>query len=139
MRVSILVAALAGVISLSAAPAMAQAPADLGKFSEACRGGEAFLLGQVPAGTDSAAILTPLCSCLTNAFKDMSQKDIDMLAADLRGEGTDEAHQAHGSYDKLTELAREGLNNCFAEPDVAAAIKAAEPPPAAPTTPAAPQ
>lgn len=138
MRVSILIAVLAGV-SLSAAPAIAQTPADLGKFSEACRGGEAFLLGQVPEGTDSASILTPLCSCLVDAFKDMSQNDVDMLAADLRGEGTDEAHAAHGDYEGLTGRARTGLNNCFAAPDVAAALKAAEPPPADPAAPATPQ
>jgi hypothetical protein len=127
---------------------MAQTPADFGKFSEACMGGEAFLLGQVPEGVDSSTILTPLCGCLNTAFKDMAQADVDMLAADLRGEGTDDAHKAYGDYAKLTEQARGGLNSCFADPTVAAALKAAEPPAAdpaapatepAPATPAAPQ
>jgi hypothetical protein len=117
-------------------PAMAETPADFGKFSEACMGGEAFLLGQVPEGVDSSTILTPLCGCLTTAFKDMGQGDVDMLAADLRGEGTDDAHKAYGDYQKLTEQARTGLNNCFADPTVAAALKAAQPPAADPAAPA---
>lgn len=141
MRVSVF-AAIAAAATLFAMPAMAQTPADLTQFTAACQGGEAFLLGDVPEGTDSSSILTPLCGCLTTAFTDMSQKDVDMLSADLRGEGTDETHAAHGNYEGLTELAREGLNNCFASPDVAAALQAAQPPadpaaadPAAPATP----
>ena len=149
-------AALAGMIGLSAPQvAFAQTPADLTKFNESCIGGEAFLLGQVPEGVDSASILTPLCGCLTTAFKDLPQKDVDILAADLRGEGTDELHTAHGSYDKVTELAREGHEpdtelamelhiQCFARPEVSAAVQAAspapaEPAPAEPATPATPQ
>lgn len=141
MRLSTLFAVLAGVATLSAVPAMAQTPAEFGKFSEACMGGEAFLLGQVPEGVDSSTILTPLCSCLATAFKDMAQADVDMLAADLRGEGSDDAHKTYGDYQKLTELAREGLNNCFASPEVSTALKAAQPPAAdpAPATPATPQ
>ena len=128
---------------LFAVPSMAQTPTDLTQFTTSCQGGEAFLLGQVPEGVDSASILTPLCGCLTTAFVDLSQKDVDMLSADLRGEGTDEAHTAHGDYAGLTERAREGLTTCFASPDVAAAMAAAQPPadPAAsdPMAPATPQ
>ncbi|MDC9823906.1 hypothetical protein PRN20_09180 [Devosia sp. ZB163] len=139
MQIRFVAAALAGLIGLSAVPpALAQTPADTAGFSQACLGGATFLLGQVPEGADATTILTPLCGCLGTAFKDMSQKDIDMLAADLRGEGTDEAHTAHGNYQGLTELAREGLNNCFASPEVVAAMQAAQPP-AAETTPATPQ
>ncbi len=139
MQVRIVLAAIAGLFTLSAAPAaLAQTPADLTKFSETCLAAQAFLLGDVPAGVDSSLILTPLCGCLSGAFKDMPQKDVDILAADLRGEGTDELHAAHGSYDKVTELAREGLNTCFASPEVAAAMQAATPPApdAAPAAPA---
>ena len=130
-------------IGLMVVPAVAQTPADLTQFTAACQGGEAFLLGQVPEGIDSAPILTPLCGCLANAFKDLPQKDVDMLAADLRGEGTDEAHAAHGDYTGLTERAREGLTTCFASPEVSAAMAAAQPPaepaPADPAAPATPQ
>lgn len=139
MQVRIVLAAIAGLLTLSAAPAaLAQTPADFTKFSETCLAAQAFLLGDVPAGVDSSLILTPLCGCLTGAFKDLPQKDVDILAADLRGEGTDELHAAHGSYDKVTEVAREGLTTCFASPEVTAAMQAAAPPAAAPADPAAP-
>ncbi len=138
MQVRIVLAAIAGLLTLSAAPAaLAQTPADFTKFSETCLAAQAFLLGDVPQGVDASLILTPLCGCLTGAFKDMPQKDVDILAADLRGEGTDELHAAHGSYEKVTELARQGLTTCFASPEVTAAMQAATPPadPAAPATP----
>jgi len=125
------------MIALSASPAaLAQTPADFTKFSETCLAAQTFLLGEVPDGVDASLILTPLCGCLTGAFKDMPQKDVDILAADLRGEGTDELHAAHGSYEKVTELAREGLTTCFASPEVTAAMQAVTPP-AAPADPAA--
>lgn len=142
MRVSVLFAAVTAA-ALFAAPSIAQTPADLTQFTSSCQGGAAFLLGEVPAGVDSASILTPLCGCLTTAFAELPQKDVDMLAADLRGEGTDEAHTAHGDYAGLTERARGGLTTCFASPDVAAAMAAAQPPadpaPADPMAPATPQ
>lgn len=142
MRVSLLIAAAAAA-SLLAMPATAQTPADLTQFTAACQSGAEFLLGQVPEGVDTASILTPLCGCLSTSFQDMPQKDVDMLAADLRGEGTDEAHAAHGDYDGLTKRARDGLNTCFASPEVTAAMQAAQPPaepaPADPAAPATPQ
>ena len=132
-------AAFAGMLVLSlASTVQAQTPADFTKFNETCLAAEAFLLGEVPDGVDSSLILTPLCGCLTGAFKDMPQKDVDVLAADLRGEGTDELHAAHGSYEKVTELAREGLTTCFASPEVTAAMQTTMPPAAAPADPAAP-
>ena len=133
------------MLALSLAPtAQAQTPADFTKFTETCLAAQAFLLGEVPEGVDASLILTPLCGCLTGAFKDMPQKDVDILAADLRGEGTDELHAAHGSYEKVTELAREGLTTCFASPEVTAAMQttmpsSASPAPADPAAPAAPQ
>lgn len=139
MQVRIAFAALVGLMTCSAvAPAWAQAPADFAKFTESCMAAEAFLLGQVPAGVDSSSILTPLCGCLAGAFNVLPQKDIDILAADLRGEGSDEAHTAHGSYDKVSESAREGLTTCFASPEVSAALQAATPPAAEPAPEAAP-
>jgi len=137
LQVRIVIAAIAGLLSFSAGPAaLAQTPADFTKFNETCLAAEAFLLGEVPAGVDSSLILTPLCGCLTGAFKDMPQKDVDILAADLRGEGTDEAHTAHGSYEQVTNLAREGLTTCFASPEVTAAMQAVTPPAADPAAPA---
>lgn len=139
MQVRIALAAIAGLITFSVTPAaLAQAPADFTKFSESCLTAEAFLLGEVPAGVDSSLIMTPLCGCLSGAFKDLPQKDIDVLAADLRGEGTDEAHTAHGAYEKVSEAAREGLTTCFASPEVTAAMQAVAPPEAAPAPDAAP-
>ncbi len=131
-------AALAGMIGVLITPvAFAQTPADFTSFSASCQTAAPFLLGEVPAGVDASSVLTPLCGCLVTHFKDMPQKDVDILAADLRGEGTDELHAAHGSYEAVTELARQGLTTCFATPEVSAAMQAATPPadPAAPATP----
>jgi len=140
LQARIAFAALAGMIVLSVVPAaQAQSPADFTKFSETCLAAQTFLLGEVPEGVDASLILTPLCGCLTGAFKDMPQKDVDILAADLRGEGTDELHAAHGSYEKVTDLAREGLTTCFASPEVTAAMQAVTPPAADPAAPATPQ
>ena len=139
MQARIAFAALVGLIAVPlASTAQAQSPADLTKFSETCLAAQTFLLGEVPEGVDASLILTPLCGCLAGAFKDMPQKDVDILAADLRGEGTDELHAAHGSYDKVTDLAREGLTTCFASPEVTAAMQAVSPPAAAPADPVAP-
>lgn len=139
MQVRIAFAALAGLLTVAAAPAaLAQTPADFTKFSESCLAAAPFLLGEVPAGVDSASILTPLCGCLATTLKDLPQKDVDILAADLRGEGTEELHTAHGGYEAVTNLAREGLTTCFASPEVTAAMQAATPAPApAPAEPAA--
>jgi len=125
-------AALMAASVLALAPgARAQdaAPADLTGFNAACAGAQQFLLGEVPEGIDPTTILTPLCGCLDTQFKDFAQKDVDILAADLRGEGTEEAHAAHGDYAAVEEKARDGLNACFASPEVRAAM------PEAPATP----
>ncbi|MDB5542479.1 MAG: hypothetical protein JWQ89_4206 [Devosia sp.] len=133
MQVRIAVAALAGLMIISAAPAaLAQTPADFTKFNESCLAAAPFLLGQVPDGVDTASILSPLCGCLATSFKDLPQTDVDVLAADLRGEGTDAVHTAHGSYDKVAETARQGLTTCFASPEVVAAMEKAAPPATAP-------
>jgi hypothetical protein len=109
---------------LAVVPAQAQetTPADLGGFNEACAGAQQFLLGEVPAGVDPTSILTPLCACLDTGFKDLPQKDVDILATDLRGEGTEEAHAAHGGYDAVEGKAREVLNTCYASPEVQAVM-----------------
>jgi hypothetical protein len=114
-------------------------PADFTAFNAACAGASQFLLGDVAEGTDPATILTPLCGCLDTGFKDFPQADIDILAVDLRGEGTDELHAAHGSYDAVEEKARDVLNTCYASPEVMALMAPPEnPPPADPATPAEP-
>jgi hypothetical protein len=136
-------AALMAASMLAAIPA-AQAqdtPADMAVFNAACAGAAEFLLGDVPEGTDPATILTPLCACLDTGFKDSPQKDVDILAADLRGEGTEEAHAAHGDYEAVEERARDVLNACYASPEVMALMAPPENPspvdPAAPADPAA--
>lgn len=131
-------AALMAASMLAAIPA-AQAqdtPADLTGFNAACAGAAEFLLGDVPEGTDPATILTPLCACLDNGFKDSPQQDIDILAADLLGEGTEELHAAHGNYEAVEAKARDVLNACYASPEVMSLM----PPPEAPSAadPAAP-
>ncbi len=115
-------AALLAVSVLAAAPVVhAQDTAtDLAGFSEACAGAEVFLLGEVPEGTDAASILTPLCACLATGFGELPQADIDILATDLRGEGTDEMHAAHGNYEAVEETARDVLNACYASPEISA-------------------
>ena len=130
-----LAAAMAVSVLALAPGAQAQnaAPADFTAFNSACAGAQQFLLGNIPEGVDATKILTPLCGCLVTQFKDFSQKDVDILAADLRGEGTEEAHTAHGDYATVEEKARTALNTCFASPEVQAAMPAA---PAAPATPA---
>ena len=133
-------AALMAAAVLAVIPAVQaqDTPADMTAFSEACAGAATFLLGEVPEGTDPATILTPLCACLDTGFKGEPQKDVDILAADLRGEGTDELHAAHGSYEAVEEKAREVLNACYATPEVMALMAPPEnPPPADPAaTPA---
>ena len=84
-------AILAGSLTIAlSAPVSAQTPADFTKFSEACLGAQAFLIGELPDGTDPASILTPLCACIVTAFAPLTQPEVDMLAADLRGESTEE-------------------------------------------------
>lgn len=127
-RLRILIAVAASVACLFSAPmAFAQSGADLTQFSAACTGGAEFLLGQMPEGTEAEPILSPLCACLNTTFGALPQNDIDMLTADLRGEGTDEAHTAHGNYAALAETARTGLQTCFEAPEVVAAVQAAVP------------
>lgn len=136
--------ALAAIMAASLLAAIPAAraqdtPADLTTFDQACAGAQAFLLGEVPAGIDPATILTPLCACLDTGFKDLPQKDIDILAVDLRGEGTDELHTAHGSYQAVEDKARDVLNSCYATPEIMSLMTPPEnPPPADATTPAEP-
>lgn len=130
-------AALMAASMLAAIPA-AQAqdtPADLTGFNVACAGAAEFLLGDVPEGTDPATILTPLCACLDSGFKDSPQQDVDILAADLMGEGTEELHAAHGNYEAVEAKARDVLNACYASPEVTSLMPAPENP--APADPAA--
>jgi hypothetical protein len=139
-RLKNLLAMAASVACLMSMPAAFAQSADMTQFASACAGGADFLLGQLPEGTESEPILTPLCACLNQSFGTLPQKDIDILTADLKGEGTDEAHTAHGNYANLAETARVGLQTCFESPEVAAAIKASVPAePATPATEPAPQ
>ncbi len=131
-------AALLAASILAAIPAVSaqETEIDMTAFNEACAGAANFLLGDVPEGTDPVTILTPLCACMDTGFKPLGQADVDILAADLRGEGTEEAHAAHGSYDEVEEKARDVLNACYASPEVSALM--APPENEAPAEPAAP-
>jgi hypothetical protein len=123
-------AVLAGSLTLAlAAPVSAQTPADFTKFSEACQGAQAFLIGDLPEGTDPKTILTPLCACITTAFAPFTQQEVDVLAADLRGESTEESHAAFADYAALETKARDGLTSCFSKPEIQSLMPAA---PAAP-------
>ena len=118
-------AVLAGALTLAlAAPASAETPADFAKFTEACLGAQQFLIGELPAGTDPATILTPLCTCIVTAFAPFSQPEIDILATDLRGEATEESHAAFPTYAALEEKARDGLTTCFSSPEIIALMPA---------------
>lgn len=135
-------AALMAAAMLVAVPgAQAQdTPADLAGFNEACAGAEMFLLGEVPEGTDAQSILTPLCGCLATGFADLPQADIDILATDLRGQGTEELHVAHGNYEAVEETARDVLNACYASPEISALMVPPEnEAPAEAETPAEPE
>lgn len=123
-----LVALLAVGTLSAAAPAGAQTPADMTGFSQSCLGASAFLLGDVPESIEAGDILTPLCGCLTDTFAPLPQKDVDVLATDLRGESDDASHAAYGDYAALEETARQGLGTCFNIPEVTAAMDAAAPP-----------
>lgn len=125
MRFQLAVAASLACL-LSSPLAMAQTATDMTEFSATCLGADDFLLGQ-PEGVDPAPIMTPLCACLSATFGPMPEKDVAMLTTDLRGEGTDEAHAAHGAYEELAGKAREGVTACLADPEVAAAMQAAMP------------
>lgn len=126
-------AVLAGSLTIAlAAPVSAQTPADFTKFSEACLGAQTFLIGEVPEGTDPATILTPLCACIVTAFAPLTQPEVDMLVADLRGESTEESHAAYTDYAALETKARDGLTSCFSKPEIQSLM------PAAPAAPAAP-
>jgi hypothetical protein len=123
---------------LAALPASAQdTPTDMTGFNEACAGAATFLLGDLPEGTDPSTVLTPLCACLETGFSPFPQKDVDILALDLRGEGTEEAHTAHGDYLGVEDRARDVLNTCYAAPEVQSLMAIPEnPPPADGTAPA---
>lgn len=139
-----LAALLAASLFAATPSAYAQdTPADLAGFNAACAGAEMFLLGEVPEGTDAQAILTPLCGCLATGFADLPQADVDILAIDLRGEGTEELHVAHGNYEAVEETARDVLNACYASPEISALMvppeneaPAEDEPPADPEAPA---
>ncbi|MGV3491479.1 MAG: hypothetical protein ACO1OG_09170 [Devosia sp.] len=139
MRVSL--AAVAALACLFTAPAaMAQSTADLTAFNAACTGGESFLIGQLPEGTDTALITTPLCACLAQSFGTLPQADVDMLTADLTGAATDETRAASPNYPALAQTAQAGLQACMQSPEVVAAFEAALPPePVEPAAEPAPQ
>ncbi len=125
MLIRILPAAALILSGLFAQPAFAQAPADLAPFTEACTGAAMFLLPDAPEGTDTDLVMAPLCDCIVKGFSGFPQNEVDVLAADLRGESTEESHQAFGDYAALSDKARGVLEACTADPAVVAAKAAA--------------
>ncbi len=111
-------AALLGL--LMTAPVSAQV-SDTAPFLGACNaaGSEAF-------GLADAAQATAFCDCLAKGLSSRPQADLDVLAADLRGESTEATHTAHGNYEAVEEAARDVVDSCLADV-TAAAAPAADP------------
>jgi hypothetical protein len=106
-------------------PAFAEAAAEMAPFTEACKGAAMYLLPDAPEGTDTAPVMAPLCDCIVKGFAQFPQGEIDVLAADLRGESTEDTHKAFGDYQALSTKAGAVVQACFADPAVVAAKTAA--------------
>ena len=112
-----LLAAAAVLGLLLTAPASAQV-ADTAPFLEACNAA-----GQEAFGLADAAQATTFCGCLATGLSSRPQADLDILAADLRGESTEATHTAHGNYEAAEEAARDVVESCIAEVSEAAAAE----------------
>lgn len=123
--------------SLLAQPSFAQAASDMAPFTEACKGAAMYLLPDAPEGTDTAPVMALLCDCIVKGFAEFPQNEIDVLAADLRGESTEDTHKAFGDYQALSTKAGAVVQACFADPAVVAAKTAAGVAPAPAAAPAA--
>lgn len=112
-------AALLGL--LLTAPASAQV-ADTAPFLAACTaaGPEAF-------GLSTAEQSAAACGCIAADLSARPQADLDILAADLKGESTAETRAAHGSYEAVEEAARDSVGKCLAEVTGVAAPDAPDP------------
>ena len=124
MRGLTLLASLAMFAAISSSPIPAAA-ADFTAFRLACAGGGAFLLGDVPDGTNAQPILDALCPCLEAGFASYTQPEVDALEADLRTGTNDEAKAKFPASQELQAKASGTLRTCFASDAVMSAATAA--------------
>lgn len=115
--VAIVAAGLAG-------PSLAADPANFDKFQATCLTADAMLLGEVADGFDTAAVMTPLCSCLVTTFAAFTQPEVDVLTSDLDGTATEASHAAYADYAALSSRAGDGLQACFSSDEVTAVLSA---------------
>lgn len=102
-------------------PAAAQQALDRTGFEAACLANGVILTGPLPPEVDTAAVLGPLCACVSGQMASFPQADVDMLTKDLRGEATDVDHAAYGDYDGLVARAAGVVTACFSDPQILAA------------------
>lgn len=102
-------------------PLVAQEALDRTAFEAACTANGTMLIGSLPPDVDKAAVLTPLCACISGQMANYPQADLDMLTKDLNGEATDVDHAAYGDYDGLVARAGSVVTACFADPQLLAA------------------
>lgn len=114
---------LSGVVvfCVLSGPVSAQQALDRTAFEAACVANGAMLTGPLPPEVDQAAVLTPLCACISGQMASFPQGDVDMLTKDLRGEATDVDHAAYGDYDGLVARAGAVVSACFSDPRILAA------------------
>ena len=103
-----------------AVPAAPAAAADFAKFRLACHSEQAaaFLLGPEASREQADAVLGVLCPCLEQGFAQLSQPQIDALAADLRTGSSDEAKAKYAGYADLQQTATGVLGVCFSKDEV---------------------
>jgi hypothetical protein len=119
LKTLLLATAALGLLSVPA-----YAAPDMTKFDAACPKAGDFLLGQGPAGSDNAKVLTVLCPCLSTGFSAYPQRDVDALTNDL---ATGDSKQSEASYPGYAELkTRAGgiLMSCLNDPTVVDALRA---------------
>jgi len=102
-------------------PVAAQQALDRTAFEAACLANGAVLAGPLPPEVDMAAVLKPLCACVSGQMAGFSQADVDMLTKDLRGEASEVDHAAYGDYDGLVARAGSAVTACFSDPQLLAA------------------
>jgi hypothetical protein len=109
------------LVCVLVAPAAAQQALDRTAFEAACLANGTMLTGPLPPEVDQAAVLAPLCACVSGQMASYPQADLDMLAKDLRGEATEVDHAAYGDYDGLVARAGGVVTACFSDPQLLAA------------------
>jgi hypothetical protein len=126
-RIRVSALAIAAILTAGfAAPSVAADPTNFDKFQTSCLSADALLLGDVGTGFDTAAVMTPLCSCLVTQFSGFTQPEVDMLTTDLDETSSEASHAAYADYAALSSRAGNGLEACFAS-DAVTAVMSAQP------------